>query len=196
MADEAIYRRKSQLFLNNIAPVKNTYDELVKKKLKGGKFPGTKTGIIKIIGMLVLLFAVVFFLVEPFCDNTPSWYPYLLPLSCSVTILTQFVLFIFFSMGRTVTRPGFWIYLDIGTVLLLSITSVICSVLTSIACQGSNDEKIGPSCGMAGSVVLIISCGSIFLMFRYVEDEQISYTNDKSESTFTENTSRRKSMHV
>lgn len=48
-------RRKSQLFLNNVVPVTVTYDEFVKKKLKPGKYLTTKTGIIKIVGMVRLI---------------------------------------------------------------------------------------------------------------------------------------------
>lgn len=48
-------RRKSQLFLENIVPVTVTYNEFVRKKLKPGKYLTTKTGIIKIVGMVRLI---------------------------------------------------------------------------------------------------------------------------------------------
>ncbi|XP_072403193.1 uncharacterized protein [Diabrotica undecimpunctata] len=113
MAESAINRRKSQLFLNNISPVTDTYNELIKKKLKRGKFLETKTGIIKIAGM------------------------------------------------------------DMVVILVLSATTIITSTVTLINCQGSNVDKVSQSCGMAGGVTLFVSCGAIFLMFRYVEDEDL-----------------------
>lgn len=49
-----VVRRKTQLFLNNISPVYDTHAEVVRKKLKRGKFPSTPTGIIKMFSMVSL----------------------------------------------------------------------------------------------------------------------------------------------
>ncbi|XP_072403190.1 uncharacterized protein [Diabrotica undecimpunctata] len=173
MAESAINRRKSQLFLNNISPVTDTYNELIKKKLKRGKFLETKTGIIKIAGMLILIFAVTFFEVQPLCDDTSNWYPYLFPISASLNIIVQLIFVFIFSMGFTVSKPSIWIYSDMVVILVLSATTIITSTVTLINCQGSNVDKVSQSCGMAGGVTLFVSCGAIFLMFRYVEDEDL-----------------------
>ncbi|KAJ8985917.1 hypothetical protein NQ317_010674 [Molorchus minor] len=129
MTERVINRRKSQLFLTNISPVTNTYDELIKEKLEMGKFPTTKTGILKIIGM------------EPIA-----------------------------YFGLTAKRAALWIYLDIVLNFIFSLNSIICSVITFKECsdKGSLTKISGPS-GMAGAVVIIISCGAIFLMYRYIE---------------------------
>ncbi|XP_018577597.1 uncharacterized protein LOC108915922 [Anoplophora glabripennis] len=172
MAASAVLRRKSQLFLTSISPVTNTYDELVKEKLETGKFPTTMTGVIKIIGMLVLIFTLGFFLGQPTCKYTSSWYPYLFPSSLGASIAIQFVLFFIFSLGLTVKRPGLWIYTDVALNLAFSINTMICSVVTMKQCseQGSLTKIPGPF-GIAGGMILIISCGSIFLMYRYIDDE-------------------------
>ncbi|KAJ8934148.1 hypothetical protein NQ314_013558 [Rhamnusium bicolor] len=150
MAERAVQRRKSQLFLTSIAPVTNTYDELVKEKLEKGKFPTTVTGIIKIIGLLMLLFSLGFFLGQSGCDNTPSWYPYLFPASLGASILIQFVLFFLFSLGFTVKQPGIWIYLDVVLNLAFSLNTIICSVLTLKECTGHGSlTKIPGPFGLA-----------------------------------------------
>lgn len=51
MAQRAL-ARKSQLFLHSVIPVTNTHDELIAAKLKRGKFVFTKTGCIKICGIV------------------------------------------------------------------------------------------------------------------------------------------------
>nr|CAI5848603.1 unnamed protein product [Callosobruchus analis] len=111
MTEEAILRRKSQLFLNNLSPVKNTYEDFVRKKLKPGKFLTTKTGVLKLAAMLSLLFSVAFFVAQKRCEDTSSWYPYLLPISLGVALILQFVLYCIFSVGGAVKQPGFWIYM-------------------------------------------------------------------------------------
>ncbi|XP_074036618.1 uncharacterized protein [Leptinotarsa decemlineata] len=172
MAEQAIGRRKSHLFLNNISAVTNTYDELVRDKLEGGKFPTTITGIIQLIGVLVLLFSVSLFLGQHICPKTPSWYAYLFPVVVLSTLSVQIVLYLIFSIGCTVSRPGFWIYLDIGVMLFLSLVTIICSVITYKECnQTSIEYQIPGPCAMAGGVILVVSCGSIFLLYRYVEEE-------------------------
>lgn len=52
MAERAIVHRKSQIYFNSVLPVRNTHDELVKKKLESGKFLFTITGLIKIAGIV------------------------------------------------------------------------------------------------------------------------------------------------
>ena len=54
MAERAL-RRKGVLYFSNISPVTLTLHELVKTKLKQGKFPQTKTGIIKMTGLVSYL---------------------------------------------------------------------------------------------------------------------------------------------
>lgn len=49
MAEQQINKRKSQMFLHSIIPVVDTHEDLIKKKLKRGKFTFTITGILKII---------------------------------------------------------------------------------------------------------------------------------------------------
>lgn len=51
MAERAIHR-KSQLIFHSVLPVKDTHEELIKKKLETGKFPFTITGVIKILGIV------------------------------------------------------------------------------------------------------------------------------------------------
>ncbi|CAH1958182.1 unnamed protein product [Acanthoscelides obtectus] len=109
MAEEAV-RRKSQLFLNNLSPVKNTYENFVRKTLKPGKFLTTKTGAFKVAGMLSHLFAVAFFVSEKRCARTSSWHPYILPVSSGISVMTQFVLYFIFCIGEAAKNPGFWIY--------------------------------------------------------------------------------------
>ncbi|KAJ8947263.1 hypothetical protein NQ318_014159 [Aromia moschata] len=167
-----VHRRKSQLFLTSISPVTNTYDELVKEKLESGKFPTTKTGIIKIIGMFCCL-AWRFFLDNRYVKTPRQWYPYLFPISLGVTIFTQFVLFFIFAWGLTVKRPGLWIHLDVLLILLFSLNTIVSSVITLKECsdQGSLTKIPGPF-GIAGGVILMVSCGAIFLMYRYIEEDE------------------------
>ncbi|KAJ8925780.1 hypothetical protein NQ315_009630 [Exocentrus adspersus] len=171
MASTSYTRRKSQLFFTSISPVTNTYDELVKEKLETGKFPTTVTGVIKIIGMLVLLFSLGFFLAQPTCSKTASWYPYLLPTSLGASIVVQFILFFLFSLGLAVKRPGLWIYMDLILNFILSLNTIVCSVITLNQCSEQGLTKIPGPAGIAGGVILIVSCGSIFLMYRYIDDE-------------------------
>lgn len=51
MAERAIHR-KSQLIFNSVIPVTDTHEELVKKKLKAGKFPFTITSLIKVFAIV------------------------------------------------------------------------------------------------------------------------------------------------
>uniref|UniRef100_A0A6P7FGD6 Uncharacterized protein LOC114327789 n=1 Tax=Diabrotica virgifera virgifera TaxID=50390 RepID=A0A6P7FGD6_DIAVI len=186
MAESAINRRKSQLFLTNISPVTNTYNDLIKKKLKRGKFLETKTGIIKIAGMLILIFAVVFFEVQPLCDDTSNWYPYLFPISAALNIIVQLIFLFIFSMGFTVSKPSIWIYSDMAVIFVSSATTVVSSVVTLISCQGTSIDKVSQSCGMAGGVTLIVSCAAIFLMFRYVEDADLPENKKKQANESTD----------
>lgn len=45
-------RRNTQAFINNISPITQSHDELVKENLEIGKFPLTKTAIIKLVSMV------------------------------------------------------------------------------------------------------------------------------------------------
>ncbi|KAG5896410.1 hypothetical protein JTB14_022493 [Gonioctena quinquepunctata] len=183
MAEEAV-RRKSRLLLNNLAPVTNTYDELVRSKLEAGQFTTTVTGVIKVIGMLVLLFSLAFFLAQPLCENTADWYPYLFPASVLTTLGVQLTMYIIFSLGGTVRRPGIWIYLDIGLILTLSVVTITCSVITFKECiQGGSQNEIPGPCAMAGAIILIISCGSIFLLYRFVEEEDLTPAKTRTDAT-------------
>nr|CAI5848604.1 unnamed protein product [Callosobruchus analis] len=171
MTEEAILRRKSQLFLNNLSPVKNTYEDFVRKKLKPGKFLTTKTGVLKLAAMLSLLFSVAFFVAQKRCEDTSSWYPYLLPISLGVALILQFVLYCIFSVGGAVKQPGFWIYMDITVILLCSVCSLITSILTYADCASTSVlHKVPGITGMLGGIALLISCGTIFMMYRYNEE--------------------------
>lgn len=54
MAERAIHR-KSQLIFNSVIPVTDTHEELVKKKLKAGKFPFTITSLIKVVAVVSVI---------------------------------------------------------------------------------------------------------------------------------------------
>ncbi|XP_066263037.1 uncharacterized protein [Euwallacea similis] len=90
MVDAAINRRKSQLFFSQISPVYDTHDEVVRKKLKRGKFLPTTTGIFK---MSSLCFQV---------GSLVSW-----------SVLSQQCINLRISYanlsGWTVKNPGLWI---------------------------------------------------------------------------------------
>ncbi|XP_060530321.1 uncharacterized protein LOC132704371 [Cylas formicarius] len=173
MVDKIIDRRKSQLFLHNISPVTNSYDELVKENLTCGKFPTTKTGIIKMLGLSFLVggFISYIFSSEPCQDE---FYSYFFFISTGVITLGEFTLFLIFSFGLTVKHPAKWIALDIVFDLLASLFAIAASSLSMKLCS-TNDivNKMTGTLSIIGSATLFFSCAALFLMYRYVtyEDE-------------------------
>ncbi|XP_019764519.1 uncharacterized protein LOC109540531 isoform X2 [Dendroctonus ponderosae] len=114
MVDAAIMRRKSQMFLTNISPVYDTHDEVIRKKLKRGKFPPTKTGIIKMISLSLQIGSIAGWAVlDKNCDNLGISYSNLG--STCMGFAIQLLLFLWFSFGKTVKDPGFWINLALST---------------------------------------------------------------------------------
>ncbi|KAK4885991.1 hypothetical protein RN001_002262 [Aquatica leii] len=141
MTERKLVARKSQMFLHSVIPVVNTHEELIRQKFKRGKFTFTVTGVLKIIGNVLLLISILLFVTNSKCKDAPSWFPYLLPYGLGVHLLVTLLLYLIFSLGLITKNPGPWITLILG----------LCS-----------------------SGVFIISCGALFLLYRFKEDENES----------------------
>ncbi|XP_030763453.1 uncharacterized protein LOC115888024 [Sitophilus oryzae] len=169
---EAGIRRKTQLLLQTISPVYNTYDELVKKKLKRGKFPQTKTGIIKMVGMSLEFSSLASWIViTPQCNNWTIAYVFLV--SDSIGFLGQLILFLLFSLGLTIKNPGRWISADVGFNFFVSLLTIIDAILTLKMCVNNKSliYRLAEILGICGAGVELLSCVAILLMYRYVEDD-------------------------
>ncbi|XP_076257713.1 uncharacterized protein LOC143194861 [Rhynchophorus ferrugineus] len=174
MAEQAVNRRKSQLFLTNISPVSNTYDELVRKKLKKGKFPQTKTGIIKMIAMSFQFSSLISWLI--ITQQCSDWlFAYIYLICTAMGFICQFLLFMLFSFGRTVKDPGIWIRRDIIVNILASVFIILTAVLLLNKCSNNGDmtQKLSEILGICGAVISLLSCVAILLMYRYVEDPEV-----------------------
>ncbi|KAL3288362.1 hypothetical protein HHI36_002810 [Cryptolaemus montrouzieri] len=166
--EEAAQPRKS-LYMR-LAPIVDTYDEVVKNKLETGKFPFTWAGIIKTIGMLCLIASIGLFFATPLCEDTSTWYPYLFPSSLSISITTMLILYIIFSSGYTTKNPSVWVNFDIGINLISAFVSIFSSIATMCDC-GNEDfsQVIIGVVGICGCITSVVGCISIFLMYRFVE---------------------------
>lgn len=78
MAERIIAHRKSQTYLHSVLPVRNTHEELVKKKLQSGKFLFTITGLIKIAGIVSWIncfaFCKTVFFLDSFNSRTSDFF--------------------------------------------------------------------------------------------------------------------------
>ncbi|KAK9877526.1 hypothetical protein WA026_018633 [Henosepilachna vigintioctopunctata] len=167
---ETVQPRKS-LYMR-IAPIIHTYDEVIKNKLETGKFPFTVTGIIKVLGMLFLIASFALFIATPTCENTSSWYPYLFPISIGICLGFILVFYVIFSSGATTERPAVWVKVDIGVNLCLAIIGICSSVASLIDCgKGVFSQIIIEIIGIIGCIISVIGCIGIFLMYRFVDEE-------------------------
>ncbi|KAF5274814.1 hypothetical protein FQR65_LT00397 [Abscondita terminalis] len=179
MAERKIIGRKSQMFLHSVIPVVNTHEELVKQKFKRGKFTFTITGILKIIGNVLFLTSILIFATNSKCEDAPSWFPYLLPYGLGVHLVLSLLLYIIFCLGLIKNNPGPWVTLDITLNFALSVVSIIACVfsLTNDCDTSKTLERIPMvSAWLCASFVFIIGCGSLFLLYRYKEDEEVEPT--------------------
>ncbi|XP_049818221.1 uncharacterized protein LOC126264400 [Aethina tumida] len=163
-------RRLTQRYLNSVLPVTQTYDEILKTKLVCGKFPLTVAGLIKSLGMTVLLAAVSLFLAWPRCANTSNWYPVFLPVAAGLSILVQLFFYMIFSFGVTVSKPLFWIKCDVCSNLLLSFITMVASWMSYFDCIATLVNRIHTILCFTGSLIIIISCGAILLMYRHKKE--------------------------
>uniref|UniRef100_A0A8J6L6B3 Poly [ADP-ribose] polymerase n=1 Tax=Tenebrio molitor TaxID=7067 RepID=A0A8J6L6B3_TENMO len=179
MAERAINQKKAQ-FLSNIAPVSATLDEIVRDKLECGKFPLTKTGWVKVVAMLVCLAALALFLAQTWdvCLDKPDWYDILFPVCVGLNFVVELLLYMIFSCGATVKYPGKWVKADIILNFIFSLIGIIGSVVTiatTVKCtENVSFHKIPGPLGVAGGGLSVVGCAAIFLMYRYVEDEEDS----------------------
>ncbi|XP_066263035.1 uncharacterized protein [Euwallacea similis] len=153
MVDAAINRRKSQLFFSQISPVYDTHDEVVRKKLKRGKFLPTTTGIFK---MSSLCFQV---------GSLVSW-----------SVLSQQCINLRISYanlsGWTVKNPGLWINWDITFNTLVSLFTIITSIISLKMCEISQFSHMTEALALCGASLSICGCVALFLLYRYVEDPE------------------------
>ncbi|KAK9694325.1 hypothetical protein QE152_g33602 [Popillia japonica] len=164
--------RKSQLFLHSILPVTATHDEVVSDKLKPGKFVVTTTGLIKAAGLIFLLAGITFFLSSGMCTEADSWHLLLFSISNTMALLISLSLYLIFSFGFTVSRPGLWVKTDIISNLILPLLAIILSVVSTSGCSKTGQlHSIPLPLAIAGNVILLFSTGTLFLLYRYREEE-------------------------
>ncbi|KAF5301650.1 hypothetical protein FQA39_LY10697 [Lamprigera yunnana] len=189
MAERKVVGRKSLMYLHSFIPVVDTQEELVRKKFKSGKFTFTVTGILKIIGNVQLLTAILIFVTNSKCEETPSWFSYLFPSVLGGQIATSLILYVIFALGLIVTNPGLWVTLvsnkedlqllklhlqDIVINFVVSIITIVASVFSMLnnCNEGLRLQRIPMILGLCGSGVLVVACAALFLMYRYKEDEE------------------------
>ncbi|XP_044745738.1 uncharacterized protein LOC123307476 [Coccinella septempunctata] len=167
---DTVHARKS-LYMR-IAPVVDTYDDVIKNKLQSGKFPFTRPGVIKVVAMLCLIASLGLFLGTSLCDETSKWYPFFLPSVETCAIATLSVLYVIFASGCTTNHPAFWVKLDITLNLFLAVVGIV-SIVTSMCDCGKGDfsQVIIGVVGICGYLTSVIGCISIFLMYRFVDDK-------------------------
>ncbi|XP_044264721.1 uncharacterized protein LOC123011384 [Tribolium madens] len=177
MAERAISQKKPQ-FLNTFAPKKTSLDELVRDKLEPGKFLLTKTGWTKTMAMIVCLAALALFLPQSWdqCFDKPDWFTVVFPICVGCNIVVQFLFYLMFSCGCTVKSPGKWVTADIISNLIFSFVGIIGSVMTvasNVECkENPTMHKVPGFLGIIGGVLSVMGCAAIFLMYRYVEEEE------------------------
>ncbi|RZC32609.1 hypothetical protein BDFB_005576 [Asbolus verrucosus] len=198
MAERAINQRRAQ-FLKAFAPVSASLDELIREKLESGKFPLTKTGWTKIIAILVTLAGIALFYGQSWdvCENKPDWYLIVFPVCTGANIVVLLLFYMIFSFGCTVSYPGRWVTADIIANLLFGIIAIIGSVMTTLPTLKCRENvtmhAIPGPLGIAGGALSIIGCAAIFLMYRYVDDDDEGET---PQTPMERNIDLRKSMHA
>ncbi|XP_066263034.1 uncharacterized protein [Euwallacea similis] len=171
MVDAAINRRKSQLFFSQISPVYDTHDEVVRKKLKRGKFLPTTTGIFKMSSLCFQVGSLVSWSVlSQQCINLRISYANLSGISLG--FIGQLLLLIFFSLGWTVKNPGLWINWDITFNTLVSLFTIITSIISLKMCEISQFSHMTEALALCGASLSICGCVALFLLYRYVEDPE------------------------
>ncbi|ENN74689.1 hypothetical protein YQE_08806, partial [Dendroctonus ponderosae] len=179
MVDAAIMRRKSQMFLTNISPVYDTHDEVIRKKLKRGKFPPTKTGIIKMISLSLQIGSIAGWAVlDKNCDNLGISYSNLG--STCMGFAIQLLLFLWFSFGKTVKDPGFWINLDIAVNMVISLVTILTSIISIKICKVTDVQHLTAALSTAGACVSVCGCAALFLMYRFIEEPDPEQAAPKS----------------
>ncbi|CAG9766281.1 unnamed protein product [Ceutorhynchus assimilis] len=169
MSESAINRRKSQLFLTQISPVYDTHDEVVRKKLKRGKFPLTKTGIIRMISLCLYLGSTLtWILLNQQCDNSNISYA---NISCiGIAFAGGLILFLLFSLGLSVKDPGSWIQSDIIFNLIISLAVIVVSILALKNCREAGTKHLSSALAISAASASICSCAALLLMYRFIED--------------------------
>ncbi|KAJ3647604.1 hypothetical protein Zmor_019474 [Zophobas morio] len=197
MAERAINQKKAQ-FLNSFSPVTVSFDELVREKLECGKFPLTKTAWIKVVATIVSLAGIALFLAQAWdvCVDKPDWYDIVFPACVGCNIVVQLGLYLIFSCGGTVSQPGKWVTADIVLNLIFAVVGIVGSIMTTatkVTCKENvSMHQIPGPLGIAGGVLTVVGCAAIFLMYRYVEDEDIQVP----QSPMERNIDLRKSIHA
>ncbi|EFA06930.2 uncharacterized protein LOC103313667 [Tribolium castaneum] len=198
MAERAINQKKAQ-FLNTFAPKSASFDELVRDKLEPGKFLLTKTGWTKILAIIVCLAALALFLAQSWdqCYDRPDWFTTVFPVCVGCNVGVQFLFYLMFSCGGTVKYPGKWVTADIILNLIFSLVGIIGSVMTvstTIECrENPTMHKVPGFLGIVGGVLSVVGCAAIFLMYRYVEEED---EGPVPQTPLERNIDLRKSIHA
>lgn len=163
--------RKSVLYLDKILPVTYDINDLIVNKLETGKFMFTITGIVKVIGIIISTGAYALFFGSNTCaqENDDELYKYLFAAIVAGHIANVLLLYIVFVSGRTVSNPGLWVHLDIFSNLILSFAAIAAGILTAMNCSTTSVRQVPGPLAIAGGVVIIGSCFSMFLLYRYRE---------------------------
>ncbi|GJQ66592.1 hypothetical protein Trydic_g4568 [Trypoxylus dichotomus] len=171
--------RKSQLHFDWIIPVTKSHDEVVSDKLKPGKFVVTATGLIKALGLIFLLAGITFFLSSRMCIDDGSWHVLTFSIPNAIVLLLSLTLYLVFSCGLTVTRPGLWVKTDIISNLLTPLLAIILSIVATFTCSKNGQlQSIPLPLVITGNVVLLVSTASLFLLYRYREEDNFGGPSD------------------
>ncbi|KAH0807868.1 hypothetical protein GEV33_014922 [Tenebrio molitor] len=149
--------------------------------------------------MLVCLAALALFLAQTWdvCLDKPDWYDILFPVCVGLNFVVELLLYMIFSCGATVKYPGKWVKADIILNFIFSLIGIIGSVVTiatTVKCtENVSFHKIPGPLGVAGGGLSVVGCAAIFLMYRYVEDEEDSQV---PQTPMERDIDLRKSMHA
>nr|XP_022913956.1 uncharacterized protein LOC111424592 [Onthophagus taurus] len=148
-----------------------TQDELIRNKLKPGKFIFYPSGIIKVLG-LVFIFAGVTFYISLQPEIKVKVFVY--SVANIVIFFSSFILYMIFTLGHARQKPWMYLQIDIVLNIFLPIIGIICVVIAKSPTTSNNSTKYFPlGFGITGNVLLLISAATMFMFYRYKGDNYV-----------------------
>ncbi|XP_065169018.1 uncharacterized protein [Atheta coriaria] len=161
--------RKSRLYLDSFIPVNQTHDDIVKKIFRSGKFACTITANLQLVGIISLCANLAIVVVSDYCHFHPCKRKLNIGTAIA-TICNATALYLIFCCGYAVNNPSLWVRLNIISNLTLSIITIVAQSMSMKECLTLTKIHKSPGpMALVGGTCLLLSCFSLFLLYRYKE---------------------------
>ncbi|KRT83360.1 hypothetical protein AMK59_4059, partial [Oryctes borbonicus] len=98
----------------------------------------------------------------------------------AIVLLLSLTLYLIFSCGLTVNRPGLWVKTDIISNLITPLLAIILSIVATSTCNSNGQlHSIPLPLVITGNVVLLVSTATLFLLYRYREEDNFGGPSDQ-----------------